>query len=121
MYVAHPFRIDGSGRTAQAGEADHVRQVVQQVLFTSPGERVNRPDFGTGLAPLTFEPNGEELLTAVEYLVQSGLQRWLADLVQVQDVTVTHVDGLLQVTVQYVTLRTAERSQVTLTSPAGAA
>jgi len=117
MHVAHPFRIDSRGRTAAAGDEEYVRQLVELVLFTQPGERVNRPDFGTGLAGLVFEPNNEELHTAVEYVVQGGLQRWLGDVIQVEDVAVGHEDGVLTVTVQYVTLRQQQRNVVTLRQP----
>jgi len=117
MHVGHPFRVDGRGRTAVATEDDYVRQLIEQVLFTAPGERVNRPDFGTGLAGLVFEPAGDELRAAVEYVVQAGLQRWLGDVVQVEDVSVAD-DGLgdLSVTVSYVTLSSQERAAVTLQS-----
>lgn len=112
--IAHPFHVDGRGRVATAGDADHLDQLVEQVLFTSPGERVNRPDFGSGLGQLVFAPNSEELQTAVEYLVQGALQQWLGDLLQVEDVTVTHDDAVLGVTVRYVVLRTQERRTTTL-------
>jgi phage baseplate assembly protein W len=121
MHVAHPFRVDGRGRTAEADDEEYLRQLVELVLFTQPGERVNRPDFGTGLAGLVFEPNNEELHTAVEYVVQGGLQRWLGDVIQVEDVTVTHDDGALIVTVQYVTLRLQQRNVLTLRPPAAPA
>lgn len=112
--IAHPFRVDGRGRVASAGDADHLDQLVEQVLFTSPGERVNRPDFGSGLSQLVFAPNSEELQTAVEYLVQGALQQWLGDLLQVEDVTVAHDDAVLAVTVRYVVLRTQQRRTTTL-------
>lgn len=116
VHIGHPFRVDGRGRTAQATEDEYVRQLVEQVLFTNPGERVNRPDLGTGLAGLVFEPSGEELSAAVEYVVQGGLQRWLGDVIQVEDVAVSadDGDGVLTVSVSYIALRTQERAVVTL-------
>jgi phage baseplate assembly protein W len=114
MHVAHPFRVDGRGRTAEASDEEYLHQLVELVLFTMPGERVNRPDFGTGLAGLVFEPNSEELRTAVEYLVQGGLQRWLGDLIQLEDVSVSHDDGSLTITVQYLALRSQQRQAITL-------
>ena len=94
--IAHPFHVDGRGRVAAAAAADHLDQLVEQVLFTAPGERVNRPDFGSGLDQLVFAPNSEELQTAVEYLVHGALQQWLGDLLQVEDVAVTHDDATLE-------------------------
>lgn len=109
MQIGFPFRIDGRGRTADADLNAHVRHLIEQVLFTSPGERVNRPTFGTGLAQLIFGPNSEELATATQFLVQGALQQWLGDLIQVESVDVVSVDSTLQVTVQYVVRRTQQR------------
>ncbi|QSQ27584.1 GPW/gp25 family protein [Pyxidicoccus parkwayensis] len=109
MQIGFPFRIDGRGRTADADLDTHVRQLLEQVLFTSPGERVNRPTFGTGLAQLVFAPNGEELATATQFLVQGALQQWLGDLIQVESVDVVSVEGTLSVTVRYVVRRTQQR------------
>jgi uncharacterized protein len=111
--IAFPYRFDGGGRTAQAGRGDHIRQLVEQVLFTSPGERVNRPSFGTGLAQLVFAPNSQELATATQFLVQAALQQTLGDLIQVEAIRADSVDATLSVTVQYVVRRTQERQVVT--------
>ncbi len=111
--IAFPYRFEGGGRTAQAGRDDHARQLVEQVLFTSPGERVNRPSFGTGLAQLVFAPNSQELTTATQFLVQAALQQTLGDLIQVEAIRVDSVDATLRVTVQYVVRRTQERQVVT--------
>ena len=107
--IAYPFRIDSGGRTAGAGEEDHIRQMIEQVLFTSPGERVNRPTFGSGLMQLVFAPNSGEVATATEYLVQGALQQWLSDLIHVEAVQVESSDATLKVSVQYRVLRNQER------------
>lgn len=107
--IAYPFRIDSSGRTANVDYDKHVRHMIEQLLFTSQGERVNRPDFGSGLMQLVFAPNSAELATATEYLVQGALQQWLADIIQVEAVEVENIDSTLQVTVQYQVLRSQER------------
>jgi uncharacterized protein len=109
MNVAFPFHFDGRGRTAEAGHDEHIRQMIEQVLFTSPGERVNRPTFGCGLAQLVFAPNSDELAAATQYLVQGALQQWLGDLIQVEDVLVESDDSTLRVAVQYVVRRTQQR------------
>ncbi|GIV60245.1 GPW/gp25 family protein [Rhodocaloribacter litoris] len=113
MNLDFPFHIDGRGRTATTGDDDHVRDLIEQVLFTSPGERVNRPDFGSGLRQLTFAPNSAELAATTRLLVQSNLQRWLGDLIDVIDVTVAQEDALLRVTVQYRVRRTQESRTAT--------
>ena len=111
--IAYPFHIDGEGRTADAGYEDHIRQLIEQLLFTSPGERVNRPDFGSGVMQLVFAPNSDELATATEYLLQGALTQWLADVIQVDSVDVRNVGAELQITVQYRLVRNQERRKKT--------
>lgn len=108
MNVDYPFRFDGQGRTAGTGDEDHIRDLIEQVLFTAPGERVNRPDFGSGLQRLVFAPNSPELATATQFLVQGALQQWLGDLIEVNDVQVESDDSKLLVSVQYTVRRTQQ-------------
>lgn len=106
--VDHPYHLDPTGRTASTGTDDHVRDMIEQVLFTTPGERVNRPAFGTGLLQMVFAPNSDALAAATRLTVQGNLQQWLGDVIQVQDVTVENEDATLRVTVRYVVRRTQE-------------
>lgn len=108
-HVDFPYRFDSRGRTAETGEADHIRDLIEQVLFTSPGERVMRPDFGSGLLQLVFAPNSEVLAATTQVLVQSALQRWLGDLILVESVRVEAIDSGLKVTVQYVIRQSGAR------------
>jgi hypothetical protein len=107
--VAFPYRIDERGRTAQADDARHVRELIEQVLFTSPGERVNRPTFGSGILQLVFAPASDALAATVQASVLAALQRWLGELIQVADVRATSVDALLTVEIDYVILSSGER------------
>jgi phage baseplate assembly protein W len=104
-----PFHVDHRGRSATTDEAEHIRDLIEQVLFTSPGERVNRPTFGSGLLQLVFAPNSDELAAATQFLVQSALQQWLGELIQVEAVQVTSEEATLRVTVQYVHQRSQQR------------
>jgi phage baseplate assembly protein W len=99
--IDYPFHVDGRGRTAAAALGDHVRDLIEQVLFTAPGERINRPDFGAGLNRLIFAPNGVELAGATELLVQASLQQWLGDLIVPSQVTVTAEESVLRIVVEY--------------------
>lgn len=108
MHFAFPFRYDGRGRVADAGETRHLRDLIEQVLFTSPGERVNRPTFGSGLLRLVFEPGGDALAAAVQLSVQGALQRWLGQLIRVESVEVVQQEGVLRVVVQYRALHSPE-------------
>ena len=111
--VDFPYHVDGRGRTATAGADEHLRDLIEQVLFTAPGERVMRPDFGSGLLGLVFEPGGPELVATTQHLVQGGLQQELGGLIAVESVEVSQDDGTVTVSVTYVSLHTQERTAAT--------
>lgn len=104
-----PFHLDARGRSASTDPDDHVRDLIHQVLFTSPGERVNRPEFGCGLKQLVFMPNSDALATATQQLVQGALHRWLEEVIAVERVEVRAVESTLEVTVVYIRRDTGER------------
>jgi phage baseplate assembly protein W len=108
-YLDNPFHLNAQGRTAQTSEDDHVRDLIYQVLFTSPGERVNRPDFGCGLKQLVFMPNSDALTSATQQLVQGALHRWLDPVISIERVEVEAQDSRLTVRVVYVRRDTGER------------
>ena len=101
MAITQPYGFDPSGRTAQSGTAEHVLQEIETLMFTRPGERVNRPDLGSGLFQLVFAPASGELATATQALVQGALQRWLGGQVQVLAIDVTSEDSTLTVRIRY--------------------
>jgi len=111
MNIAFPYQFDGRGRTAEATLNDHIRDMIEQVLFTAPGERVNRPDFGCGLLRLVFEPTSIEVATATQFLVQGALQQTLGDVIQISNVTVTSVHSQLTVMIEYM-VRNSQQQQV---------
>ena len=99
--ISFPYQFDGRGRTSEANASDYVRQLVEQVLFTAPGERVNLPDFGSGLLQMPFAPNSLEIAAATQFTVQAALQKWLSQYVKVESVVATANDAVLSVTVSY--------------------
>src|SRR3982750_2471059 len=109
MNLDFPFHFDARGRTASADDDDHIRDMIEQLIFTSPGERVNRPNFGSGLLQMVFAPNSPELAAALQFTVQAALQQWLGDLIQVQQLEVTSEDAVLRLTLNYAVLRTGEQ------------
>jgi phage baseplate assembly protein W len=119
MDLDFPYRIDPGGRTASTHGAEHIRDLVEQLLFTMPGERVMRPDFGSGLMQLVFQPNSEELATAVQFLVQGSLQQWLGELITVETVEVTSEESTIEVVVRYAIRRTGERRTETFSKRVG--
>lgn len=99
MNISFPLSVAGSGRTQT--DSDHIAELIEQVLFTTPGERPHRPDFGTGLSELVFAPADDEMLGATQMMVQASLQQWLGDLIEVDSVRVGFHDETLNVTVRY--------------------
>lgn len=108
MNIDFPFRIDGRGRTALTDDDDHIRDMIEQLLFTNPGERVNRPDFGSGLLQMVFAPNSPELAATLQFTMQAALQRYLGDLIDLQSLQVSAEDSTLSVTVKYLVKKTSE-------------
>ena len=109
MNIDYPYHFDSTGRTAETTEDDHIRDLIEAVLFTAPGERVNRPTFGSGLMRLIFAPINDALAATVQMSVQGALQQWLGDRIRVEGVQVESEDTTLRIQVQYTVLKTLER------------
>lgn len=107
-YDAFPYRIDGRGRTGEATRDDWLHGLIEQLLFTVPGERVNRPDFGCGLMQLVFAPNSPELAATIQALVQASLQQWLGHLLRIDEVAASSEDATLTVAVRYTVIATQQ-------------
>ncbi len=118
MQIDYPFHFGANGRTALAEEADHVRDMIELLLFTRPGERVNRPDFGSGLMHAVFAPNSQELAAALEFTIRAALQRYLGDVIEVQALVVQADDAALRVTVRYALRSSGERREHAFERPA---
>lgn len=106
MQIDFPFHFDPRGRTAATDDNDHIRDMIEQLLFTNPGERVNRPDFGSGLLQLIFAPNSTELAATCQFTMQAGLQQWLGDLIEVQTLEVISENSELRIDLEYRVRRT---------------
>jgi phage baseplate assembly protein W len=109
LNIDFPFHFDSRGRSATTDDDDHIRDMIEQLLFTNPGERVNRPDFGSGLQQLIFGPNSPELGAALQFTLQATLQRWLGDLIELQALEVTSEDSTLSILIKYVVRRNNQR------------
>lgn len=119
MNLAYPYQFGADGRTGQSSDPQHIRDLIEQVLFTAPGERVMHPDFGSGAARLVFAPNSVELAGATQMLVQASLQQWLNTLIVVQAVNVQAADASLSVIVQYAIRSTGDVVQQTFARALG--
>ena len=118
--IGYPFQFDGRGRSGQSKEDEYIRDLIEQVLLTAPGERVMRPTFGSGVRQLLFGAASSEVATATQYLVQSSLQQWLADLITVEAVDVEAREGALLINVKYVVRRSQTRAISTVRVAGGA-
>jgi len=108
-----PFHFDGRGRTASTTEADHARDMIEQLVFTTPGERVNRPEFGSGILQMIFAPNSPELAATVQFALQAAVQRWLGDVVELRALDVRADDSTLTIDMKYAIRRTGEEQTAT--------
>ena len=104
--LAFPFVIDPLGSVSSQGGSALLRGQILQLLLTSPGERVNLPDFGTRLRDLVFDPNNDVLAASTEFMITRALQKYLSDEIRVEQVAVSANDGILQVHIVY--LRTSD-------------
>lgn len=112
MHIGLPFTIDGRGKTSSVLTEEHIEDLIYSVLFTAPGERVNRPTFGSGLKQLVFAPDGDEVATATQFLVQAALQQWLGEIIHVEAVRVQGEENVVTVTVVYILRQNQQRKTV---------
>lgn len=115
MNIDFPFHFDRRGATATTDYADHVRDMIEQLLFTTPGERLNRPDFGCGLLQLVFAPNSPELAATVQFTTQAALAQWLGDVIDIRSLDVDARDSILRVELDYALRATGESQQASFT------
>lgn len=107
-----PFSVPAGGRITAAGGSEAIRGKIIQVLFTAPGERVNKPEFGCGLFNLVFEPNNEVLAAAMEFTIGQALSRWLRNDLVVDTVNVSGEEEMALVEVVYTTKQDLARQAV---------
>lgn len=109
MQIDYPWRYGARGRTAETNYDEHIRDMLELLIFTDPGERVNRPSYGSGVRQLVFAPNSPELAAALEFTMQAAIQRELGDLLTLEALEVSSEDATLRVLVRYIVLRSGAR------------
>jgi phage baseplate assembly protein W len=114
--ISHPFAIDvgHGGMTEEADYAQHVEQMMMQVLFTAPGERINRPDFGCGVRRLVFAPNSEVSAALAQVTITQSLTKWLGSAIDVNEVNATATDERLEIRIVYTLKARGERRYLNL-------
>ena len=115
MNIDFPFHLDSRGQTALTDDDNHIRDMIEQLIFTNAGERVNRPTFGSGLLQLIFAANSPELAATVQFTLQAAIQQWLGDVIDIQDLEVEASDSSLKIDLTYVVRRTNQQQTVILT------
>lgn len=120
MNIDYPLHFDHLGHTATTGYDQHIRDMIEQFLLTNAGERVNRPEFGSGLLQLIFAPNSPELAATLKFTTQSGLQQWLGDLIEVRELDITSQESTLLIELEYLVLRTQQIQNITIKRSADA-
>jgi hypothetical protein len=110
MQLDFPYHFDGRERTSETSEEDHIRDLIEQILFTNPGERVNRPDFGAGIYALLFAPLSAEQVATTEFMVRGALQQYLGQRIEVLEITAEGADAAIRITIAYRILRSGALS-----------
>lgn len=118
MYIDFPWRYDSRGRTAETTYEEHVRDMLELLIFTDPGERVNRPGFGCGLRQLLFAPNSPELAAALQFTMEAAVQRDMGTILALENLQVRNEDAVLRVEAEYLVLRTGARETAVFTREA---
>jgi len=109
MNVKFPYQFDSTGYTAQTDLPGHIEDMIEEILLTSPGERVNRPTFGCGIMQLIFAGNSDSLAAAQQQVIQCSLLQWMSDLIQVNAVYVMAEDSTLQIDITYTIIQTQQQ------------
>lgn len=120
MHVDFPYHFDGRDRTAETSEADHIRDLIEQVLFTNPGERVNRPEFGAGINQLLFAPVSAEQAATTEFMIRGALQQYLGQRIEVLEITAEGIEASFTITIAYRILRSGAVASASFTLGEGA-
>ncbi len=117
--LAFPFRIGDLGAPATVPRAQAIRQQLEQLLFTLPAERVNRPTFGCGVQRLVFSGCSPEAAAAAEYIIGINVQKFMADAITLDAVRVTAdpAQATLYVDILYTLLETGEERAETFRRP----
>jgi phage baseplate assembly protein W len=115
-YFSFPFQIDSSGRNVVVDDHEHIRQQMELILFTSPGERLNHPTFGCGINQMMFERNDAETALSAKYLIQSSLQYWMGEDIEIKTVDIQSQDEVLSVIINYLIKQKKESFSATFTN-----
>ncbi len=114
--IRYPFALtrDWVGWLKKQTTRTHIEQLIKQVLFTAPGERINRPDFGCGIKRMVFAPNDPVTASLAQVTIFQSLKRWLGNVIDVQDVKAVARDEMLEIKIAYSLKARQERRYLNL-------
>src|SRR3954454_15137096 len=114
--IHYPFAIDkGLGTLAEEPDySQHVEQMIKQILFTNPGERINRPDFGCGIRRMVFAPNSDVTANVTQVMIHQALEKWMGNLIEVADVKTNANNETLEIKIVYILKARQERRYLNL-------
>jgi uncharacterized protein len=114
--IRYPFAIDkGFSKLAEETDYDrHVVQLIKQVLFTNPGERINRPDFGCGIRRMVFAPNSDVSANLSQVIINQSLEKWMGTVIELNDVQVNNIEERLEIKIVYLVRATQQRRYLNL-------
>jgi uncharacterized protein len=103
--LAFPFRPSADGRSAAValGGPDHVRQMLEQLILTIPGERVMRPDFGSPAQQLLFGAGNGAAALALQATLAASISQTLGRWLTLIDLAASfdEASAILAITVDY--------------------
>ncbi len=102
--VSFPVKADENGAIATTAYEASVRQSIWLILSTAKGERVMRPNFGSGIYDLVFEMQTAATSGQISQMVREDLLLWepRIDVLNVQIIPQSNSDGeLLLINIDY--------------------
>ena len=114
LYTDFPYRFGADGLTARTTRVDHVRDLLEQLLFTRPGERLTRPELGVGIADLLFGPANEQVAAAAQTLIELAISQHLSREIAQSKVAVRADGSALLIDVAYRLVATGEAGEANL-------
>jgi len=114
--LAYPLAFDDErGRFAKTLDYErYVRGLVLQTLLTAPGERINRPEFGTPIPQLLFAAINEEIADLVKAQIHRAMDLWLDRIVRVERVETRQPEPTrFEIEVSYIILATGTSAVLT--------
>jgi phage baseplate assembly protein W len=117
-FLGYPYSVNNQAIPATTDPDDHLQDLILELLFTNPGERVNLPQFGAGVQRLVFAPNSDALRASTQFLIMTNLNQWLGDRISVGQVDVSSdpaTEEQVVITITYAVKQTQQQQSLQVT------